>query len=154
MRGSFKPLHNIHLDMLRALHGQFLETSGVVEQDVLQMAEITISELVTGDQVDDSDFLARVDLLNELGLPALISDYVRFFRLRSWLRQSTQSPICISISVLDFDSVFDASYYAGLEGGILEALGKLFPDNTHVFVYSTCQNGNLITLENVSVPEL
>jgi hypothetical protein len=153
IRGSFKPPTNTHVDMLEGVRRQFLETSGVEAESVFQMAEITISELVTGDQVDDSDFLARVDLLNGLGLTVLISDYVRFFRLRSWLRQFTQSPICISISVLDFDAVFDEQYYGGLEGGILEAIGKLFPDNTHVFVYPTRKAGELITLENVSVPE-
>ncbi len=153
MRGSFKPPSKVHVDMLRAVHAQFLETSGVDEQAVFQMAEITISELVTGGQVDDSDFLARVDLLNALGLTVLISDYVRFFRLRSWLRHFTDSPICVGISVLDFDAMFDEKYYEGLEGGILEAIGKLFPDNTHVFVYPTRKQGELITLEDASVPE-
>lgn len=153
IRGSFKPPTKIHVDMLEGVRRQFLETSGVEADAVFQMAEITISELVTGDQVDDSDFLARVDLLNSLGLPVLISDYVRFFRLRSWLRHFTQSPICISISVLDFDAVFDEQYYGGLEGGILEAIGKLFPDNTYVYVYPSRRNGELITLENVSVPD-
>jgi hypothetical protein len=153
MRGSFKPPTKVHIDIMRGAQRQFLESSGVEAQDVYQMAEITISELVTGDQVDGSDFLARVDLLNGLGFPVLISDYVRFFRLRSWLRQFTRSPICIAISVLDFDALFDAQYYEGLEGGILEAIGKLFPDNTHVFVYPTRRNGELITLENVSIPE-
>lgn len=153
IRGSFKPPSSVHMDMLQAVHKQFIETSGVEPDNIFQMAEITISELVTGDQVDDSDFLARVDLLNRLGLPVLISDYVRFFRLRSWLRHFTQSPICISISVLDFDAVFDEQYYSGLEGGILEAIGKLFPDNTHVFVYPSRVDGQLVTLENVSVPE-
>lgn len=153
IRGSFKPPSSVHMDMLQAVHEQFIDTSDVDPGSIFQMAEITISELVTGDQVDDSDFLARVDLLNTLGLPVLISDYVRFFRLRSWLRHFTQSPICISISVLDFDTVFDEQYYSGLEGGILEAIGKLFPDNTHVFVYPSRVDGELVTLENVPVPE-
>jgi len=153
LRGSFKPPSKVHMDMLRAVQTQFPETSGVDGQDVFQMAEITISELVTGDHVDDSDFLARVDLLNGLGLPVLISDYVRFFRLRSWLRNFTPSAIAVCISVLDFDAMFDEQYYEGVEGGILEAMGKLFPDNTYVFVYPTREAGELITLENVSVPE-
>jgi len=153
IRGSFKPPTKVHIDMLDGVRHQFLETTNVDEEEVLQLAEITISELVTGDNVNDSDFLARVDLLNSLGLPVLISDYVRFFRLRTWLRNFTQRPICMSISVLDFAAVFDEKFYEGLEGGILEAIGKLFPDNTHVFVYPSRQNGELVTLENVSVPE-
>lgn len=153
MRGSFKPPTRVHRDMVEAATPQFIANSGVQADEVLQLAEITISDLVTGDDLDTSDFLGRVDLLNSLGLPVLVSDYVRFFRLRSWLRQFTQSPIGIVISVLDFDSLFDEQYYQGVEGGILEAMGKLFPDNTHVFVYPAKIKGELVTLENVQVAE-
>ena len=153
LRGSFKPPTNVHMDMLSVASKQFQETSGIDKSNVFPLAEITMSELVTSDQVDDSDFLARVDLLNALGIPVLISDYVRFFRLRSWLRQFTQEPIGIVISVLDFNYLFDEQYYDGVEGGILEAMGKLFPDNTHVFVYPAKIKNELVTLENVTVSE-
>ena len=55
------------------------------------------------------------------------------------------------MSVLDFDYLFALSYYEGLEGGILEAFGKLFSDNTNVYVYPTIKDGKLITLETVLV---
>lgn len=151
MRGSFKPPTKVHRDMVRAATPLFLENSGVKKEELVRIAELTMSDLATGDNVDNSDFLARVDLLNSLGSPVLVSDYVRFFRLRSWLRQFTQRPIGIVISVLDFDSLFDEQYYQGVEGGILEAMGKLFPDNTHVFVYPAKIKGELVTLENVQV---
>ncbi len=112
-----------------------------------------MSELVTEETIADSDFLARVDLLSSLGYNVLISDYVRFFRLRSFLRQFTQSPIGIVLSVLDFNYLFDEQYYEGLEGGILEAMGKLFPDNTQVYVYPTKADGELVSLENIRVPD-
>jgi len=47
--------------------------------------------------------------------------------------------------------LFDESYYEGLEGGILEAMGKLFSDNTHIYIYPSVQDGKLITLDDVSV---
>ncbi|MFP5412417.1 MAG: TonB-dependent receptor, partial [Gammaproteobacteria bacterium] len=44
-----------------------------------------------------------------------------------------------------------------LEGGILEAFGKLFPDNTHVYVYPSRPRGTdasaTVTLDNVQVPD-
>jgi hypothetical protein len=82
---------------------------------------------------------------------------VRFFRLRAYLRRYTQKPIGIVLSVGDFSLLFDEKYYEGLEGGILEAFGKLFPDNTHVYVYPsrprTSSAGELVTLDNVQVPD-
>ncbi len=52
---------------------------------------------------------------------------------------------------MDFDYLFAKDYYDGLEGGILEAFGKLFSDNTNVYVYPTIRDGKLITLENAAV---
>jgi hypothetical protein len=106
--------------------------------------------------VDGADFLARIDLLASQGYTVMISDYVRYFRLRAYLRRYTQKPIGIVLSVRDFHYLFDEKYYEGLEGGILEAFGKLFPDNTHVYVYpSRPRRGEdtaLVTLDNVEVP--
>jgi len=153
IRGSFKPPTRVHVDMTESGLNQFLRHHNVERDNVVVLAEITMSELVTEEHIADSDFLARVDLLNSLGYNVLISDYVRFFRLRSYLRQYTQSPIGIVLSVLDFDYLFNEQYYEGLEGGILEAMGKLFPDNTQVYVYPTKAHGELISLENIRVPD-
>ena len=48
-------------------------------------------------------------------------------------------------------SIFDKSYYSDLKGGILEAMGKLFPSNIKLYIYPTLdeKNGNLITSQDV-----
>ena len=155
LRGSFKPPTKVHMDMKTAARRHFLQEQGVSEDKLLIVAEITMNELIGEDDEADSDFLARVDLLNELGFSVLVSDYLRFFRLRSWIRRYTSNRIGIVLSVLDFNYLFDQEFYDGLEGGILEAMGKLFSDNTNVYVYPTIRDGKLITLDNVNVqPEL
>lgn len=155
IRGSFKPPTKVHLDMMNSAKKHFLQEEGVEQDKILVVAEITLNELYNNDseQDNDSDFLARVDLLNELGFSVLISDYLRFFRLRSWIRRYTQNRIGIMLSVLDFDYLFAETYYEGLEGGILEAFGKLFSDNTNVYVYPTIRDGKLISLDNVDVSD-
>ncbi len=155
IRGSFKPPTKVHMDMKEAARKHFLQEEGVQEDKLLVVAEITMNELSGEDDDADSDFLARVDLLNELGFSVLVSDYLRFFRLRSWIRRYTSNRIGIVLSVLDFNYLFDLEYYEGLEGGILEAMGKLFSDNTNVYVYPTIRDGKLVTLDNVNVgPDL
>lgn len=151
IRGSFKPPTKVHMDMKNAAFKQFVQEEGVEQDRILVVAEITMNELSTESEDADSDFLARVDLLNELGFSVLISDYLRFFRLRSWIRRYTANRIGICLSVLDFDYLFAERYYEGLEGGILEAFGKLFSDNTNVYVYPTIRDGKLITLDNIEV---
>lgn len=151
IRGSFKPPTNVHMDMMNSAIKHFSQEEGVEKDKILVVAEITLNELYSGNDDADSDFLARVDLLNQLGFSVLISDYLRFFRLRSWIRRYTQNRIGIMLSVLDFDYLFAEKYYEGLEGGILEAFGKLFSDNTNVYVYPTIRNGKLISLDTVDV---
>jgi len=154
MRGSFKPVTLVNVDMMHAGIRQFSQLAAVDEGEILSLAEITMNSLVIGDDVDGADFLARIDLLASQGYTVLISDYVRYFRLRAYLRRYTQQPIGIVLSVRDFDYLFDEKFYEGMEGGILEAFGKLFPDNTHVYVYpSRPRRGDaLVTLDNVEVP--
>lgn len=151
MRGSFEPPTKLHMDMSRAAVGELtkLGTGG----DVLSVAEITMAELGADGKVDDRNFLARVDLLTMLGQSVLISDYLRFFRLRSWIRNFTKKRLAITLSVHDLGKIFDPAYYEGLEGGILEALGKLFSDDTVVFVYPAEIDGKVVSLETLELPE-
>ncbi|MCB1907365.1 MAG: TonB-dependent receptor [Rhodocyclaceae bacterium] len=156
MRGSFKPVTLVNVDMMSAGVKQFSSLAAVDENEIVSLAEVTMNSLSSGDNVDGADFLARIDLLASQGYTVMISDYVRFFRLRAYLRRYTQKPIGIVLSVRDFDFLFDEKYYDGLEGGILEAFGKLFPDNTHVYVYPSRprrgDDNTLVTLDNVEVP--
>jgi len=154
MRGSFKPVTKVNVDMMSAGLAQFARESEADETQTVALAEVTMNSLVTGDDVDAADFLARVDLLGACGYTVMISDYVRYFRLRAYLRRYTREAIGIVLSVRDFAQLFDENYYEGLEGGMLEAFGKLFPDHTHVYVYPSrpAGGGPLVTLDNVEVP--
>ena len=153
MRGSFKPPTKVHVDMSQAALEQFKSMGTVSDRGVLSVAEITMSELASDEEEDDASFLARVDMLASLGFHVLISDYLRFFRLRSWIRNYTTDQIGIILSAYDIDLLFDEKYYEGLEGGILEAMGKLFSDDTNVFVYPVKVDDQLINLENVKIAD-
>ncbi len=153
LRGSFNPPTRVHVDMMEGALRQFTEEENIHADQVSRLAEITMAEIARDKEQGDAGFLARVELMTSLGYHVLISDYLRFFRLRSWIRRYTQNNIGIVLSVLDFDQLFDPRYYEGLEGGLLEAMGKLFSDNTYVYVHPARVEGDLITLENVAVPE-
>ena len=88
-----------------------------------------------GDQVDNADFLARVDTLTALGYHVLVSDYLRYFRLRAFLRRYTQGRIGIVARLDNLRDIFSPEFYSDLEGGILEAFGRLFCDKTWMYVY-------------------
>ncbi len=151
IRGSYRPPTKVHVDMFNAGLRQFVEVEGIERENVLLVAEITMADINADQSRDDEAFLSRIELLAKLGYSVLVSDYLRYFRLRSWIRRYTSNTLGIVLGVLDFDQLFDEKYYEGLEGGILEAMGKLFSDNTHVYVYPARIDGKLITLDNVEV---
>ena len=153
IRGAFNPPTKAHVDMARSGLKQFQKAAGSVD-DAITMAEISMANLITRGEVNDEEFLTRVDLVAALGYHVLVSDYLRMFSLRSWIRRYTQKSIGIVAKSTDINYMFDESYYEGLEGGILEAMGKLFADDTRMFVYpSVNQAGELITLDNFPVPD-
>ncbi len=151
LRGSFRPPTKVHVDMMEGALRQFIEVEGITRDNVTTLAEITMADIAADKEQADQEFLNRVDLLTGLGYSVLVSDYLRFFRLRSWIRRYTHNSIGIVLSVLDFNQLFDPRFYEGLEGGILEAMGKLFSDNTHVYVYPARIDDRLISLDTVEV---
>lgn len=155
IRGSFRPVTNVNVDMMECGLQQFTELPDVEECNVMVLAEITTNTLMSGGKVDSQDFLARVDMLNALGYTVLISDYLRFFRLRAFFRRYTQKQIGIVLGTPNVQDIFNADYYQGLEGGILEAFGKLFPANTHLYVYPSRdrETGELCTAEDIKLPD-
>lgn len=136
IRGSFRPVTKVNQDMIEKGLEQFIQVEGVKREDVLLLTEITMATISGGEQTHGTqDFLDRVHMLRSMGYNVLISDYVRFFRLRAFLRRYTNKQIGIVLGVPNVRDIFNESYYTGLEGGILEAFGKLFPDNTRLYVY-------------------
>lgn len=154
MRGSFKPPTLAHEDMERCGIAQLTKQEGLAASDILRLAEISMSQVMSEQQVDESDFLARVDLANTMGYNVLVSDYVRYFSLRSWFRRHTQAAIAILMKASDInDFLFNTALYDGLEGGPLEGLGKLFADNTSVFVYPVHVEGKKHNLSDIAFPD-
>lgn len=150
LRGSFRPPTNVHVDMLKAGELKMREIGASSERGMTTMAEITMNELSAANS-SDQDFLDRVDMLAALGVNVLISDYYRYFSLRSWLRRYTEKQIGLLIGVLDTHTMFDEERHTDLEGGSLEAVGKLFSGDTTVLVYPTIFDEKLVTLDNVGL---
>jgi len=154
-RGSYTPLTKVHVDMTNCGQQRFNDMEYVNPDKTLVLAELTMASLTVGDQIDDADFLARVDMLNTQGYTVMISDYLRYFRLRAYFRRYTKQQIGMILGISNLELIFDEEYYAGLEGGVLEAFGKLFPDNTHLYIYPSknATQKELVTVNNFQPPK-
>jgi len=83
----------------------------------------------------------------------MVSDYTRYFSLRAYFRQYTKLQIGIVVGIVNIKQIFDERMYQGVEGGILEGFGKLFPDNTRLYVYPEMnEDGEIIDYTRVALP--
>jgi hypothetical protein len=155
-RGSFRPVTNLTLEMLDRAARQ-LQQDSPDAQDLVAIMEMTLNNLMSEQAIDSRDFLARVDILGALGKTVMISNYARFDRVTSYLRRYTQNCIGMAMGVPTLREVFEEKYYAELDGGILEGLGRLFQGRVKLFVYPTKETdaGELTTSDQLEVnPEL
>ena len=153
-RGSFRPVTNVNIDMLRSAHARFADELAVKPDQIVDLMEITMRNLLVTGTIDLSDFLARADVLAAAGKTVLISDYPEYYRLAAWLSRNTNEPVAITLGLDNLLDLFEQKYYENLEGGILEAFGKLFTRDLRIYVYPMRDpaTGVIRTLENVEMP--
>jgi hypothetical protein len=156
-RGSFRPVTHVNLDMLRCARETFGEQLGGDRDRIVELMEITMKNLLAGGELDYKDFLARADMLSATGKTVLISDYFEYYRLVGYLQRYTRLPIGIVLGAGSLLQVLEEKHYSDLEaslaGGILEAVGKIFRNNTRIFVYPlrNAESGELTTIYNLPV---
>ena len=153
-RGSFRPVCNVNLDMLRCAHEKFSQLPATEGKDIVQVMEITMSNLKSEGEIDMRDFLARADVMATCGTPVLISDYFQYYRLAAYLSRYTRESIAITMGTGSLIDLFDEQYYKNLDGGILESFGRLFKNDLKIYVYpmENRETGELITCDNLEVP--
>ncbi len=153
-RGSFRPVTKVNIDMMRSAHERFANEPGVDGSQVVELMEITMRNLMVSGDIDLHDFLARADLLAAAGKTVLISDYFEYYRLAAYLTRYTQQPIAITMGAASLQDLFKEEYYCNLEGGILEAFGKLFTKNLRIYVYPLLNQiaGGLATGATEEIP--
>jgi hypothetical protein len=154
-RGSFRPVTKVNIDMIDSARRHFGEEKGVQSNQVVELMEITMSNLLAAGQIDLNDFLARAEVLAAAGKTVLISDYSEYYRLAAYLTRHTAGPIGITMGVSSLQDIFQDLYYKDLEGGILEAFGKLFTKDLRIYVYPMRNPGAgpLTTVDTAEIPE-
>jgi hypothetical protein len=152
-RGSFRPVTYATNDMLDGARRVFLAQSGCSEQDLIVIMEMTLENLLTEGQLNHADFLARVDILGALGRTVLISKFGEYYRLAGYLSRYTNRMIGLVMGVPSLMEIFDEKYYLNLEGGILEALGRMFKGGLKLYVYPMIDEGTgkIVTAKQLEV---
>jgi hypothetical protein len=152
-RGSFRPVTKVNINMMGCAHRQFVQELGSKEDNVVELVEITMRNLLASGAIDLKDFLSRADVIAAAGKTVLISDYFEYYRLAAYLKRYTTEPIAVTLGVGSLLELFDEHYYTALEGGVLEAFGKLFKRDLRIYVYPLRDPARqeLLTIDNVEI---
>lgn len=155
VRGSFRPVTLVNVDMFENGLQQFFEDTGATPDNTNLLFEITLSNLKADGDINERDFLDRVDILGELGYTVLISNFSEYYRLVEYFSSYTTGKIGVGMGVNNLLLVFDEEYYQHLPGGILEAFGKFFKTGMRVYLYPYKHpvTGEVLTSENLKVAE-
>jgi len=154
-RGSFRPITYITRDILRKSHELFEKDEDYREENTLSFSEITLNNLLSEGEIDDGDFLERVNMLNDIGQNVMISDIREYYKLVEFFSQFKLKKLRIVMGVPTLEKVMDKKYYKHLRGGILEAVGKLFPENMKLYIYPTLQKDGsyMVNSKNIKMDE-
>ena len=135
IRGSFRPVTKVNIDMFENGMQKFLENSKVEEENLQLIFEITLSNLKMEGEINEKDFLDRADILCSLGHTVMISNYKKYYKLIEYLSQFTKARMGLIIGVDNLLEMFDESYYRNLNGGTMEAFGIIFTRDIKIYLY-------------------
>jgi hypothetical protein len=152
LRGSFRPVTKVNMDMYKESLKMFLEEKKVKPENTLVIFEITLSNLRSDGEIDERDFMDRAELLCSLGQTVMISNFQEYYRVVEYFAKYTKARMGLAMGVNNLVDIFDEKYYRHLSGGILEAFGKLFYRDMKVYLYPMHdENGDMMNSETLKV---
>jgi hypothetical protein len=153
LRGSFRPVTMVNMDMFEKSKQLFLAEKKVEESKTQVIFEITLSNLTSEGKINERDFLDRAELLCSLGQNVMITSFQQYFKLVEYFREFTKERMALAMGVYNLIQIFDEKYYRDLSGGVLEAFGKLFYRDLKVYMYPyhDQESGEYINSDNLKV---
>ncbi len=154
-RGSFRPFLPVHEDMIRCAVKYFSEHLSTSPKNIVSFCEMNIARYLSEGLDEISDLYERVTSLTQKGYHVMVTSHLRYFRLSEYFSGRDKHKIGFILSVDNIRAILDDTYYEGMEGGILEAMGKLFASDSTLLAYPNRAPGSdeIITIDNVAVPD-
>lgn len=154
VRGFFRPINKLGMDIINDSLEVFKNDEEYESSNTISFCEITLNYLMQGEDLDEKDFLHRVDILNMMGQYVMVSNLSRFFQLGEYFTKFQIRKLRVVVGMPTFVKILDESYYKDLKGGLMEAMGQLFQRNTKLYVYPSVDDNSkeVITPVNAEFP--
>lgn len=155
IRGVFRPINNLGLEIVKHSHDKFSRDQSYTAENTITFCEMTLNNLMNGEQIDEKDFLDRVDVLNAMGQCVMVSRFLRFFTLTEYFTKFKMLRLRLVMGTPTFIKVLDHSYYKDLRGGLLEAMGRMLGENIKIYIYPSVDHasGRVIFPNDLHLPD-
>ncbi|GAB3936750.1 TonB-dependent receptor [Mucilaginibacter myungsuensis] len=157
VRGRFRPLTNVHVDLFKLGVEQYKQEPDVDKENLVVLTELTLQSLKERDadesaSIDEKDFLDRVDILCSLGQTVLISNFHEYYKVVNYLSKVTKQKIGVVLGYPNLEYIFSEEHYRDLQGGILESFSSLFSRKVKLFIYPTLRDGEILNTSKFTLP--
>ena len=129
-------------DMLDGARTEFLKQSGATEKDLVVLMEMTLENLLSEGEFESRRFPGARRYPRGPGPHGIDFEVRRILWLGAYLARYTNKMIGLVMGLPSLLEIFDEKYYLNLEGGILEALGRMFKGGLKLFVYPMVDEKN------------
>jgi hypothetical protein len=155
VRGSFRPVTVVNQDMIRTSFDQYRSEPDVEASKVVMLTEITLDNLRSNGDLDERDFLDRVELLCAMGQTVMVTNCEQHQRLIQYLSDYKVKQLTMVIGVKVLLDMVNDKYYKHMDASLLSAFGELFANHVKFYVYPALQEGSseLMKAQNLPVPE-
>lgn len=155
VRGSFRPVTHVNLDMLKRSFDQFKAEDDVEARKAQLLTEITIDNLKADGEIDEKDFLDRTELLCDLGMTVMVTNCTERYKLIDYLSDYKIQKFGLVIGAREMLNLVNEKYYENKDGRLLAAFGELFAHNVKLYVYPSLQEGSseLMNSKNMPIPD-
>ncbi len=155
VRGSFRPVTVVNQDMMRTSFDQYRSEPDVDASKVVMLTEITLDNLRAHGELDEKDFLDRVELLCAMGQTVMVTNCEQHQRLIHYLEDYKVKQLTMVVGVKILLDMVNEKYYKHMDSSLLSAFGELFANHVKFYVYPAFQEGSaeLMSANNLPVPE-
>lgn len=153
-RGSYRPPTLVQQDMTLNGFSQFKETPVEDERGAWYLTEITLSNLRTDGEINERDYLDRVEVLTAVGQTVMISSCLKHKKLISYFSDYKVRRIGLILGSIKLENILCETYKEN-QNNVLTAFGEMFLKNVTFYVYPSIVDGkkSLIKARDIKTPK-
>ena len=134
-RGSFRPVTNTTVDVLECALEQFLQEPDLKNEAPVVLMEMTLRHLTWATRLITGIFSTEWTRSARWARPVLISNFLRYHRLVTYLSRYTQKTIGLPLGLVRWRDIMDERFYTELAGRPVGIVWPIVPERRQALRY-------------------